>query len=151
MIKSVINIGFKWKQSENSTDGSIGSLYIWYEHDCRVSCKGLDINEGDSHAQNILIIVLWQHGGQSRKISIGVTLLKLQDDSIDGIHDFLGDHGGITDCNRRGCGGSGCSLKMLKFCGKMVTWLKLEGVVLEEASRFGGPGWYRLLDTACEE
>ena len=81
---------------------------------------------------------------------MGITLLKVYDDRSYGIHDLLSNHSGITAHDRRGCGGSGCSLKMVKFCGKMVTWLKLEGVVLEEASRFGGPGWYRLLDTACE-
>ena len=59
MIKSVRNIGFKWKQMEDLIDDSIGSLDIWYKHECRVSCKSLDNIEEDSHAEDRLIIVLW--------------------------------------------------------------------------------------------
>ena len=51
--------------------------------------------------------IIWYKEEDIRKYPIGRTILQVDDDRSDCIHDFLGVHGRITAHNRRGCGGSG--------------------------------------------
>ena len=59
MIKSGRKNGFKWKQREEFTEERIDDLDIWDDHEYRVSCKGLDTIEDDSHAEERCICVVW--------------------------------------------------------------------------------------------
>ena len=54
-----MNTGFKWKKREDFTEDCIGGLDIWDENGRKVSCKGLQMLEGDFCVVERHICVLW--------------------------------------------------------------------------------------------
>ena len=77
----------------------IGGLDIWDEYGGKFSCKGMEMLEDTSHAEERHNCVEWQPGYDSSQGPIGRTLLQVEDDRSGGIHDFLGAYGGITTFN----------------------------------------------------
>ena len=56
----------------------IDGLDIWDDHGHRVSCKGLEILEESSHAEEKRRCVIWYHDYDSRQGPVGFTLLQVK-------------------------------------------------------------------------
>ena len=67
----------------------IGGLDIWGYHGRRVSFKALGILEYASHAEDRFSFVIWYHQGESRQVHIVNILLKVENDRMYVIRDFL--------------------------------------------------------------
>ena len=89
---------------EELTVERIGGIYVWNKHERRVSCKGLDMIEDALHKAERRSDVVWYHEEESRQGPIDCTILKLEDDRSDGVHDLPDTLGRIIARIRCGCG-----------------------------------------------
>ena len=72
---------------------NIGGLDILDKHGRRMICQVLYIIEDASHVEERRICVVWYNKDESRQGNIVNTLLQVEDDWSDVIHDLIGAHG----------------------------------------------------------